>query len=312
MPGLLRLRLDSLLFPHLIRGLHQYKAYSKTCALACLREDSEANNSNIFGILLRESKSGNGERLSLEEIVSESSLLIIAGMNFRFLNERNLIQSAGSDTTSAAFANTLFHLLNNPHTLLRSTGEIRHTFTSFDQIQSGKASSCPYLRACIDESLRLSPPVGGLMPREVLPGGVDIHGHHFSEGTDIGVPHYAIHHNEAYFKDPFQYNPSRWLVGEGTDAADVATVQSAFCAFSIGPRGCIGKGMAYMELATSLASILWLYDMRLSQAEQPNGARESSIMALRRRDSQSVDKFVSKVRGPVVEFRATDAGGKRQ
>lgn len=165
-------------------------------------------------------------------------------------------------------------------------------------------SSCSYLRACIDEALRLSPPVGGLMPREVLSDGVDIHGHRFPKGTDIGVPHYAVHHNEAYFQEPFRYNPSRWLVQDGTSAADVAAAQSAFCAFSIGPRGCIGKSMAYMELITSLASILWLYDMRLPQPVLANGAGESYAEALLRRDLQSVDKFVSKVKGPIIEFKA--------
>ena len=147
------------------------------------------------------------------------------------------------------------------------------------------------------------------MPREVLSGGADIHSHHFPEGTDIGVPHYAIHHHEAYFHDPFRYNPSRWVDEDGSSAADVAAAQSAFCAFSLGPRGCIGKGMAYMELTTSLASVLWLYDMRLSQDVLPNGARESGVEALRRRDRQSVDKFVSKVRGPLIEFRAREVRG---
>lgn len=142
------------------------------------------------------------------------------------------------------------------------------------------------------------------MPREALSDGVDIHGQHFPAGVELGVPHYALHHNEAYFKDAFRYNPSRWIIEDGTSAAEVATVQSAFCAFSIGPRGCIGKNMAYMELMVSLASICWLYDMRLTQTVPPNKAVESAIEALSCRDHQTLDKFVSKVRGPVIEFKA--------
>lgn len=85
MPGLLRLRLDALLFPQLIRGLHQYKSYSKTCALKCLKEGREVDGSNIFRVLLREGRYEDSEGLSLAEIVSESSLLIIAGMDLPFL-----------------------------------------------------------------------------------------------------------------------------------------------------------------------------------------------------------------------------------
>ena len=95
MPGLLRLRFDALLFPHLIRGLHQYKEYSKKCALECMDEDKEGNGSDIFSTLLRESKSGDGEGLSLAEIVSESSLLIIAGTHRQSLEGVDLIHAQG-------------------------------------------------------------------------------------------------------------------------------------------------------------------------------------------------------------------------
>lgn len=80
MPGLLRLRLDGLLFPRLIRGLHQYKEYSKTCASECLEEPTKLDSRNVFDLLVQENRSGDREALSIAEIISESSLLIIAGI----------------------------------------------------------------------------------------------------------------------------------------------------------------------------------------------------------------------------------------
>ena len=50
------------------------------------------------------------------------------------------------------------------------------------------------------------------MPREVLPGGIHIEGDYFPARTDIGTPHYAIHHSETYFQGSFSYNPSPWIL----------------------------------------------------------------------------------------------------
>lgn len=38
-----------------------------------------------------------------------------------------------------------------------------------------------------------------MMPREVLAGGIDIDGRHIPRGTAVGVPAYAIHHNEICY-----------------------------------------------------------------------------------------------------------------
>ena len=64
------------------------------------------------------------------------------------------------------------------------------------------------------------------------------------EDTVVGVPHYAIHHNAQYFPQPFDYKPERWTAGSDPTVTteSVNTAQSAFCPFSVGPRGCIGKG----------------------------------------------------------------------
>ena len=51
--------------------------------------------------------------------------------------------------------------------------------------------------------MRLSPGVGGVLPRDVLL----VEGNLFPEGTVVATCHYSIHHNEAYYPDPFTFNP---------------------------------------------------------------------------------------------------------
>jgi hypothetical protein len=78
-PGLLRFGIGNLFFPRLIRGLHEYKAYSKQLADDCLEGISEKESGSIFRLLLEETKLKNGGDACFPELVSESSLLLIAG-----------------------------------------------------------------------------------------------------------------------------------------------------------------------------------------------------------------------------------------
>ena len=210
-------------------------------------------------------------------------------------------------------AATLFYLVRNPAALAKATGEVRPKFRDVEEIHQGPVlNSCTYLRACIDEAMRLSPSVGGLLPREVLAGGMTIDGESIPEGIVVGTPHYAIHHNAEYYPMPFSYTPERWMVGAQhpvtgytmTDV-DVSRAQSAFCPFSIGPRGCIGKGLAYVEMMTTMARVLYLYDVRRAVDVVDPGEGREGLEWGRHRPSefQLFDTFTSMKDGPMLEFR---------
>lgn len=138
----------------------------------------------------------------------------------------------------------------------------------------------------------------------MLEGGIDVDGMHFPAGSVVGVPIYALHHNPAYHPDPFTYNPMRWMAGDDEkgdrgSAAALQTAQSAFCPFSVGPRGCIGKGVAYLELTVALARTLWLYDLRMvgEMGRADNG------------EYMVKDIFVGEKEGPLVQFRKREVEG---
>jgi cytochrome P450 len=212
-------------------------------------------------------------------------------------------------------AATLFYLVRNPRALALVTEEVRAKFNEVEEIRQGsQLTSCTFLRACIDEAMRLSPSVGGLLPREVLTGGMTIDGESVPAGTVVGVPHYAIHHNPDYYPEPFDFVPERWIIGstlgntkEGPKVTedDVVRAQSAFCPFSVGPRGCIGKGLAYVEMTTTLARVLFMYDLRRAVGvTDPGEGKEGAEWGRHRPgEFQLVDTFTSLKNGPMVEFR---------
>lgn len=265
------------------------------------RLGDETDRRDFFYHLLKARDPETGQGFSTQELWGESNLLIIAG----------------SDTTSTAMAATVFYLSRNPEALKRVTEEVRSKFADVEEICQGAAlNSCTYLRACIDEAMRLSPSVGGITPREVLAGGATIDGVFVPEGVVVGVPHYAIHHNAAYYPDPFSFVPERWIAGSKLPSfgglvgeTDTAAAQSAFCPFSVGPRGCIGKGLAYVEMSTTLARMLWLYDLRKAKnvADPAEGGKAGAEWGRERRDEmQLVDTFTSLKEGVMVDFKRRD------
>lgn len=118
--------------------------------------------------LLQAKDPDTSKSFSIDQLVSEAGLLTIAG----------------SDTTITATTATFFYLLHYPSCFTRVEEEIRSAFTDVEDIRIGsRLSACHFLLACIEESLRLTPPVGSTLMREVLPGGLTVDGELFPPGT---------------------------------------------------------------------------------------------------------------------------------
>jgi cytochrome P450 len=153
---------------------------------------------------------------------------------------------AGGDTTATALAGCFFYLSRNPESYKRLTTEIRSAFASAAEIRGGpKLAGCAYLRACIDEALRMASPVPTTLWREQDPADdgsrpLVVDGHVIPRGTLVGVNIYSLHHNDEYFPDPFTFRPERWLEDDHSQA------RAAFT--------------PYQEITLALAKTLWYFD----------------------------------------------------
>lgn len=289
--------LNKILFRKIYNDRMKYMAYSKAQATERTKVGLDTDRKDFFYYLLNAQDPETGKGFTQAELWGESNLLIIAG----------------SDTTSTALAATIFYLTHYPEKQEKLAQEILSNFSDVEEIVTGATlTSCTYLRAVIDEAMRLSPSVGGLLPREVLPGGIDVDGMHIPAGYVIGTPHYAIHHNPQYYPDPFTFKPERWIPdsepGITRDSVDLAL--SAFCPFSIGSRGCIGKGLAYAELTTSLARVIFQYEMRKAPGITTGEGSPDLEWGRQRKDEfQLRDSFTSMMDGPYVQFRRRNLAG---
>lgn len=236
--------------------------------------DQTVVNNDMFHHLLNGRDPETGKAYSIGDLASESVLLMVAG----------------SQSTSGALAATIHYLVNRPETLARLQDEVRNAFPG-DQVvryeSGGQLAQLSYLRACIDESLRLTPPTPGHLPREILTHGLEVDSVWVPPGTIVGVSAYSVHRNETYFSEPYDFRPERWLNDDGSYHG----ASTAFNAFSAGATGCIGKQLAYMELSLAVAMLIRRFHI---QVDHPGGAKYEYLVR---------DVFVGEGSGPHVQLK---------
>ena len=290
-------RLDRYLFPQAILARNRFIGFVSRLLKARMSA-APLKRRDVFSFLLSAKDPETQQSLSMAEIGAESTTLIVAG----------------SDTSSTAIASLFFYLTRNPAAYSRAVAEVRAAFPISSSVQMGPAlNSCTYLSACIDESLRLSPPAASALWREVCTDRAIIDGHALPTGVDVGTCIYSIHHNARYFPAPFTFQPERWLATEDDGAQKAPSVmlaQSAYTPFSIGPRSCIGKGLARVELMLTMASVLKRFDVAALTSEERRvgeGGQGGGIGRERVGEFQLYDHITCKKEGPVVQFREVEA-----
>lgn len=169
---------------------------------------------------------------------------------------------AGSETTTSALAGTVWYLLDNPECLAELTREIRGSFRSAEDITGDSTSGLTYLRAVIEEGLRMFPPIVHRLVRDNpdLPSTID--GHVFPPGTMVASENYTMARDPRYWVDPDSFRPERWI-GEGLEGDD----RRAHVPFSAGPRYCLGVNLAYMELKIILSKLVFTYNLELASRD---------------------------------------------
>ncbi|KAJ6140334.1 hypothetical protein N7471_006820 [Penicillium samsonianum] len=192
---------------------------------------------------LMEDKNGNAKNLEWGEVVAEC----------------NIMMNAGSVTTAVAIANVMYQLLRNPRTLAKLREELDAILDEDEVVADyDKVKHLPYLRACLDESLRIFPPTSHGLPRETPAEGTNILGDWVAGNTTVSMSALVAHRDESVFPNADQYIPERWLGEEGK------ALQPYLIAFSAGARSCIGRNISYLEQTKAVASMVHRYEFALA------------------------------------------------
>ncbi|KAK8062768.1 cytochrome P450 [Apiospora hydei] len=196
-----------------------------------------------------------------------------------------LFISAGSETTANLITGWTYFMLRNPAKLARATAEVRSAFATAQAIRWEGVKNLKYLDATIHEALRLFSPAAANQMRVVPAGGATVCGHFLPGGTTAGIAPYAAVHSPRNFSHHEAFAPERWL--DGGDARYAGDRLHASQAFSVGPRGCIGRNLSWMEMRLILSNLLWHFDLALDEE------RPAARAALRKWDEFDIESYAT-------------------
>ena len=156
--------------------------------------------------------------------------------NHRIFESAVMIVGAGFGTISFTLDTGHYHICANPEIYQRLKAELVEAWPDETAPPPPVADleKLPYLKACIQEALRLSLGTMGRLQRVNHHSTMCYGSWTIPKGTPIGMSHRFIHHNENIFPNSYKYDPERWLNGEESRALERYLVT-----FSRGSRQCL-------------------------------------------------------------------------
>ena len=163
---------------------------------------------------------------------------------------------AGHETTSGALSFALYYLTQNPEVLARAKAEVDALWGRSDNPAPayGDVAKLRYLRAVLDEALRLWPTAPGYLRvarKDTVLGGR----YRIKKGQWLLVVLPLLQRDPRVWPDPEKFDPDRFAPGQMKGRAH------AYKPFGTGQRACIGRQFALHESVLTLALILHRYDL---------------------------------------------------
>ncbi|WP_266079954.1 cytochrome P450 [Haladaptatus caseinilyticus] len=163
---------------------------------------------------------------------------------------------AGHETTALSLTLTMYVLGEHPKVERKLVAEL-------DGVLDGRTptmedlSELPYTEQIAKESMRLYPPVPGIIREPVKPDIVG--GYEIPAGSTVQMNQWVVHRDPRWYDDPLAFRPERW-----TDEFEQSLPKLAYFPFAAGPRRCIGDRFAMLEARLLLATIYQQYHMELT------------------------------------------------
>ena len=152
---------------------------------------------------------------------------------------------AGHETTALSMTYALHQIGSHPDVAERFHAEIDDVLDgrpTYDDLQE-----LSYLDDVIDETFRLYPPVHAI-PRTTTEA-FEVDGYTLPSDAVVLLSVWSLHRDARFYDDPETFDPGRW---EGQSTREKGY---AFVPFGAGPRICIGRHFARLEMKAVLAEI---------------------------------------------------------
>ncbi|MFH5797835.1 cytochrome P450 [Haladaptatus sp. CMAA 1911] len=163
---------------------------------------------------------------------------------------------AGHETTALSLTLTMYALAQYPEVEEKLVAEL-------DEVLDGETptmddlSDLTYTERVVKESMRLYPPVPGIVREATKPD--IIGGYEIPAGATVQMNQWVVHRDPRWYDDPRAFRPERW-----TDKFEKSLPKLAYFPFAAGPRRCIGDRFAMLEARLLLATIYQQYHIELT------------------------------------------------
>jgi len=202
------------------------------------RKKSGQKMDDLADMLLEARYEDTGEGMTAKQLRDEVLVLIVAG----------------HETSANALAWILYLLSMHPRVEQKLLQELNEQLKQRD-VSLSDLPNLPYTNKVIQEAMRLYPPAW-ITDRVALEDDT-IGGHHIPKGTPVFVYINGIHNNAKYWEKPEQFMPERFEKAQMKEKH-----RFAYFPFGGGPRLCIGKNFALMELQIALAQLMRKYHFK--------------------------------------------------
>jgi cytochrome P450 len=176
---------------------------------------------------------------------------------------------AGHETTAHALTWTWYLLAKNPDKVAKMREELDRVLGG-RRVEVDDLPLLPYLEMAVKESLRLLPSVWAYArqaQRDLV-----IEGYEIKKGQTVTISHIAMGRNPRYYDDPEKFRPERW-----TRELERSLPRGAYTPFAGGPRVCLGKQFAMMEMRMILATLLQRVEPNIPDGFEPDFVTELSM-----------------------------------
>ncbi|KAF9520560.1 hypothetical protein BS47DRAFT_1387177 [Hydnum rufescens UP504] len=226
---------------------------------------------------LEEKKKRGSQKMSVED-GSLTDHLVDSTEDGKLIRDELInILLASRDTASPFTATlltfTLYMLSQHPEATKKLRSEVIAAVPegppTFDDVRSLK-----YLRACLNETLRLFPPVANNVRASarpsVLPGSPGSKPIYVPENVNVTYSDMLMQRRkDLWGDDALEFNPERWIDPERLKI--MTSDPFKFVPFNAGPRICLGQNFAYNEASFLMVRLLQVFD----HFELPSGGWSS-------------------------------------
>lgn len=229
---------------------------------------------------------------------------------------------AGRDTSSVALSWFFWLVIQNPKVeekilreictiLMETRGDDMAKWLD-EPLDFEEVDRLVYLKAALSETLRLYPSVPEdskhVVADDVLPDGTFV-----PAGSSVTYSIYSAGRlKSTWGEDCMEFRPERWLSLDGTKF--IMHDSFKFVAFNAGPRICLGKDLAYLQMKSIAAAVLLRHRLVLVPGHQVEQKMSLTLFMknglkvnVHERDLRGVITSIKKEREEDVDLRSNES-----